>query len=64
MEKIRERLKFGNKVGDVKLRRRKSQLYSKEDECPLNNGGMLLVKLSLLCTVQYKDLISMSERVT
>uniref|UniRef100_A0A3Q1IGX3 Mannosyltransferase n=1 Tax=Anabas testudineus TaxID=64144 RepID=A0A3Q1IGX3_ANATE len=38
MEKIRERLKFGNKVGDVKLRRRKSQLYSKEDECPLNNG--------------------------
>lgn len=39
MEKLRPRLKFGSKVEDVKLRKRKSQLYAKEDECPLINGG-------------------------
>ncbi|KAI3377872.1 hypothetical protein L3Q82_009012 [Scortum barcoo] len=36
MENIRSRLKFVNKVEDVKLRKRKSQLYAKEDESPLN----------------------------
>ncbi|XP_023251490.1 GPI mannosyltransferase 3 [Seriola lalandi dorsalis] len=38
MENFRQRLRFGNKVENVKLRKRKSQLYSEEDECPLNNG--------------------------
>ncbi|KAG7230499.1 hypothetical protein INR49_024608 [Caranx melampygus] len=38
MENFRQRLKFGNKVEDVKLRKRKSQLYSEKDECPLNDG--------------------------
>ncbi|KAL7405715.1 hypothetical protein ABVT39_006176 [Epinephelus coioides] len=38
MENIRPRLKFGNKVEDVKLRKRRSQLYSKEDNSPLNDG--------------------------
>ncbi|KAK2920225.1 GPI mannosyltransferase 3 [Channa argus] len=38
MDNIRERLKFGNKEEHVKLRKRKSQLYSKEDECSLNSG--------------------------
>ncbi|KAJ0002118.1 hypothetical protein NQD34_001914 [Periophthalmus magnuspinnatus] len=36
MENIRSRLKLGNKEDDVKLRKRKSQLYSKDDPCPLN----------------------------
>lgn len=40
MDKIRSRLKFGKKVEDVKLRKRKSQLYSKENECPLKNGAL------------------------
>ncbi|XP_034385354.1 GPI mannosyltransferase 3 isoform X2 [Cyclopterus lumpus] len=40
MENIRTRLTFGNKVEDVKLRKRKSQLYSKEDESPLNDGEL------------------------
>ncbi|KAM7424081.1 hypothetical protein PAMA_000437 [Pampus argenteus] len=40
MENIRPRLKFGSKVEDVKLRKRKSQLYAKEDECPLINGEL------------------------
>ncbi|XP_074474789.1 GPI alpha-1,2-mannosyltransferase 3 [Sebastes fasciatus] len=40
MENIRPRLKFGNKVEDVKLRKRKSQLYSKEDEGALNEGEL------------------------
>ncbi|AWP01624.1 putative GPI mannosyltransferase 3 [Scophthalmus maximus] len=40
MENIRPRLKFGNKVEDVKLRKRTSQLYSKEDECSLNNDAL------------------------
>ncbi|XP_042343674.1 GPI mannosyltransferase 3 [Plectropomus leopardus] len=38
MEDIRPRLKFGNRVEDVKLRKRKSQLYSKEDKSPLKDG--------------------------
>lgn len=38
MENIRARLSLRNKVDDVKLRKRKSQLYSKENECRLNNG--------------------------
>ncbi|XP_058485511.1 GPI mannosyltransferase 3 [Solea solea] len=40
MDKIRPRVKFGNKVHDVKLRKRKSQLYANENECPLNNVGL------------------------
>ncbi|KAK7913076.1 hypothetical protein WMY93_013287 [Mugilogobius chulae] len=39
MENIRSRLKFGNKAEDVKLRKRKSQLYSKDAPCPLNCGA-------------------------
>ncbi|XP_047436833.1 GPI mannosyltransferase 3 [Mugil cephalus] len=38
MENIRARLKLGNKVEDVKLRKRKSLLYSKEDENTFNYG--------------------------
>lgn len=38
MENIRSRLKFGNKAEDVKLRKRKSQLYSKDVPCPLDCG--------------------------
>ncbi|KAF7660589.1 hypothetical protein LDENG_00279220 [Lucifuga dentata] len=38
MENIRERFKFGNKADDVKLRKRKSQLYAKEVESLLNNS--------------------------
>ncbi|XP_041715652.2 GPI mannosyltransferase 3-like isoform X4 [Coregonus clupeaformis] len=38
MEKIRARLNIGSKAEPVKLRKRKSQLYSKEDTCPLDNG--------------------------
>ncbi|KAM9366078.1 GPI mannosyltransferase 3 [Symphorus nematophorus] len=50
MENIRSRLKFGNKVEDVKLRKRKSQLYSKEDESPLNNG-VLRARVVVFCVV-------------
>uniref|UniRef100_A0A671YKX6 Mannosyltransferase n=2 Tax=Sparus aurata TaxID=8175 RepID=A0A671YKX6_SPAAU len=39
MENIRPRLKFGNKVEEVKLRKRHSQLYSKKDDSPLKDGG-------------------------
>ncbi|XP_008335169.1 GPI mannosyltransferase 3 [Cynoglossus semilaevis] len=49
MENIRPRLKFGNKIDNVKLRKRKSHLYSKKDECPLNNG--LRVRLFVFCLV-------------
>lgn len=56
MENIRPRLKFGNKVEEVKLRKRKSQLYIKTDESHLDNGwalificgaktGLMLIKL-------------------
>ncbi|XP_061599809.1 GPI mannosyltransferase 3 [Cololabis saira] len=38
MENLRSRLKFGSKEEHVKLRKRKSLLYSKEDESPLNYG--------------------------
>ncbi|XP_023851325.1 GPI mannosyltransferase 3 isoform X3 [Salvelinus sp. IW2-2015] len=38
MEKIRARLNIGSKSEPVKLRKRKSQLYSKEETCPLDNG--------------------------
>lgn len=38
MENIRERFQFGNKAEDVKLRKRKSLLYAKEDESAFNNG--------------------------
>lgn len=41
MENIRSRLKFGDKVEDVKLRKRKSQLYTKRNESALNDGGAL-----------------------
>ncbi|XP_070762231.1 GPI mannosyltransferase 3 isoform X2 [Enoplosus armatus] len=47
MENIRSRLKFGNKVEDVKLRKRKSLLYSKEDGSPLNYGGTRVVVFSV-----------------
>ncbi|XP_072236599.1 GPI mannosyltransferase 3 isoform X1 [Leuresthes tenuis] len=40
MESLRSRLKFGNKVENVKLRRRKSQLYSKDDGSGLNDGAL------------------------
>uniref|UniRef100_A0A3B4Y1X7 Mannosyltransferase n=1 Tax=Seriola lalandi dorsalis TaxID=1841481 RepID=A0A3B4Y1X7_SERLL len=42
MENFRQRLRFGNKVENVKLRKRKSQLYSEEDECPLNNARVVV----------------------
>lgn len=38
MENIRSRLKLGGKTEDVKLRKRKSQLYSKDNPCPLDCG--------------------------
>lgn len=47
---IRSRLKFGDKVEDVKLRKRKSQLYSKEDGGPLDNG-VLRARLVVFCVV-------------
>ncbi|KAG8001524.1 GPI mannosyltransferase 3 [Nibea albiflora] len=50
MENIRSRLKFVNKVEDVKLRKRKSQLYSKEDESAHNNG-VLRARLAVFCVV-------------
>ncbi|XP_053720481.1 GPI mannosyltransferase 3 [Synchiropus splendidus] len=40
METVRQRLWFGRKNEVVKLRRRKSQLYVKDDECPLSNGEL------------------------
>lgn len=46
MESIRSRLKFGNKAEVVKLRKRQSQLYSKEDQCRLDSG-VLATRLSL-----------------
>lgn len=42
MENIRPRLKFGNKVEEVKLRKRKSQLYIKTHESHLDNGWALI----------------------
>ncbi|KAF3832606.1 hypothetical protein F7725_026271 [Dissostichus mawsoni] len=45
MENIRSRLNIGNKVEDVKLRKRKSQLYSKEDENILKDGELRRVVL-------------------
>ncbi|KAM4630422.1 GPI mannosyltransferase 3 isoform 2-T2 [Polymixia lowei] len=47
MEKIRARFNFGNKVEPVKMRKRKSQLYNKEDACPLNDG-VLRVNVTIL----------------
>ncbi|XP_021167723.2 GPI mannosyltransferase 3 [Fundulus heteroclitus] len=38
MENLRSRLKFGSKAEDVKLRKRRSLLYSKEDGTLLNHG--------------------------
>lgn len=38
MENLRARLRLGRQVEDVKLRQRKSLLYSKEDLSPLNDG--------------------------
>ena len=40
MEKICARLNIGNKAEPVKLRKRKSQLYSEEETCPLDNGTL------------------------
>ncbi|XP_035011507.1 GPI mannosyltransferase 3 [Hippoglossus stenolepis] len=40
MENIPTRLRFANKLENVKLRKRKSQLYLKEEEWPLNNGEL------------------------
>ncbi|XP_069029796.1 GPI mannosyltransferase 3 [Embiotoca jacksoni] len=48
MENIRSRLKFGDKVEDVKLRKRKSQLYSKEDESPLKTGVLRVAVFSVV----------------
>lgn len=48
MENLRSRLKFGSKVGDVKLRRRKSQLYSRQEESPLNIG---VLSVTVFCVV-------------
>ncbi|XP_029353890.1 GPI alpha-1,2-mannosyltransferase 3 [Echeneis naucrates] len=48
MENIKRRLRFGNKVKEVKLRKRKSQLYAEEDDCLLNNGK-LKAKVVLFC---------------
>lgn len=39
MENIRTRLTFGKKAEEVKLRKRKSQLYSKKDASAVNDGG-------------------------
>ncbi|XP_073320272.1 GPI mannosyltransferase 3 [Pagrus major] len=50
MENIRPRLKFGNKVEEVKLRKRKSQLYSKKDESPLKDG-VLRARVVVFCVV-------------
>lgn len=49
MENLRARLKFGNKEEAVKLRRRKSQLYSKEDKNPFN--GALITEIYVNKTV-------------
>nr|XP_061796395.1 GPI mannosyltransferase 3-like isoform X1 [Nerophis lumbriciformis] len=38
MDTLSPRLRFGRKEEDVKLRKRKSQLYSKEDEAPIRTG--------------------------
>lgn len=48
MESLRSRLKFGNKVEDVKLRKRKSQLYSKENESDINDD-VLRVRVVVFC---------------
>ncbi|CAJ1049174.1 GPI mannosyltransferase 3 [Xyrichtys novacula] len=48
METLRSRLKFGNKVEDVKLRKRQSHLYSRETDSPLNNG-VLRVRVVGFC---------------
>ncbi|CAK6954871.1 GPI mannosyltransferase 3 [Scomber scombrus] len=50
MENIRPRLKFGSKVEDVKLRKRKSLLYAKEDECLLISGE-LRTRVAVFCVV-------------
>ncbi|CAG5855545.1 unnamed protein product [Menidia menidia] len=50
MESLRSRLKFGSKEEDVKLRKRKSQLYSREDESPLKDGS-LRAKVLAFCVV-------------
>lgn len=46
MENLRSRLTFGSKVEDVKLRKRKSQLYSKEEESPLRSG---VLRVAVFC---------------
>uniref|UniRef100_A0A1A8PRD7 Mannosyltransferase n=1 Tax=Nothobranchius rachovii TaxID=451742 RepID=A0A1A8PRD7_9TELE len=48
MENIRSRLKFGSKGDDVKLRKRKSRLYSKDDEDIFNNGVLGVVVFSVV----------------
>lgn len=48
MENLRSRLKFGSKVEDVKLRRRKSQLYSRQEESRLNIG---VLSVTVFCVV-------------
>ncbi|XP_041794364.1 GPI mannosyltransferase 3 [Chelmon rostratus] len=50
MENLRPRLNFGNKVEDVKLRKRKSQLYAKEDESLLNND-VLRARVVVFCLI-------------
>ncbi|XP_011608620.2 GPI mannosyltransferase 3 [Takifugu rubripes] len=50
MENIRTRLKFGNKDKEVKLRKRKSQLYLKNDASALNDG-VLLARTVVFCVV-------------
>ncbi|XP_068168046.1 GPI mannosyltransferase 3 [Antennarius striatus] len=50
MEWIRPRLKFGNKPEEVKLRKRKSHLYSNKNKSPLDNG-LLRVQIVVFSVV-------------
>ncbi|XP_075905542.1 GPI alpha-1,2-mannosyltransferase 3 [Nelusetta ayraudi] len=48
MEKIRARLKFGDQGEKVKLRRRKSQLYTRKDESALSDGVLRVAVFSVV----------------
>lgn len=50
MESLRARLKLGSNVEDVKLRKRRSHLYSKDHESALTDGA-LKVRIALFCLV-------------
>lgn len=45
MENLRSRLSFGKKADDVKLRKRNSRLYSKEDESLENGAAVTSVRV-------------------